>query len=187
MRLTPTFYFTQQIQNVTSTWIPNKNQRLRPSISRHVCNIQCVFYTCGTTPLGLATVRVSNSKATPSWWLPQRRAIRPVADLPSVRGNRHRPRHPVQLCFTTVCTTAREKETRAQVTSSCTRAHTRSQGPTLTWLRLTGWLHWEDDKLPKTLKFCRSSRKPATADFRASSCLAPEQTQKPLTMLFSQP
>jgi len=33
------------------------------------------------------------------------------------------------------------------------------------------WLHWEEDKLPRTLKFLNRSKKPATAALRASSCL----------------
>lgn len=33
------------------------------------------------------------------------------------------------------------------------------------------WLHWEEVKLPRILKFLNRSKKPATAALRASSCL----------------
>lgn len=52
----------------------------------------------------------------------------------------------------------------------------------LTWLTPIDWLHWEDDRLLKTLKFFRSSKNPATADFRALSCLAQKYTGKLLNI-----
>lgn len=67
------------------------------------------------------------------------------------------------------------------------RAQRASRADRLTWLTPMAWLHWEDDRLPNTLKFFRSSRNPATADFRASSCLAPNgQRSNEQTVLISQ-
>lgn len=43
---------------------------------------------------------------------------------------------------------------------------------TRTWLEEIAWLHWLDDKLPNTLKFFSSNKKPVTADFLPSSWLA---------------
>ena len=40
-----------------------------------------------------------------------------------------------------------------------------------TWLEEIAWLHWLDAKLPNTLKFFSSNRKPVTADFLPSSWL----------------
>lgn len=50
--------------------------------------------------------------------------------------------------------------------------HTCCGAPQLTWLEDTVWLHWLDAKLPSTLKFFSSNRKPVTADFLPSSWLA---------------
>lgn len=41
-----------------------------------------------------------------------------------------------------------------------------------TWLEETVWVHWLDAKLPNTLKFFSSNKKPVTADFLPSSWLA---------------
>lgn len=49
--------------------------------------------------------------------------------------------------------------------------HTRDCRTVLTWVAPMAWLHWEEDKLPRTLKFLNRSKKPATAALRASSCL----------------
>lgn len=40
-----------------------------------------------------------------------------------------------------------------------------------TWLDEIAWLHWLDAKLPNTLKFFSSNKKPVTADFLPSSWL----------------
>lgn len=45
-----------------------------------------------------------------------------------------------------------------------------------TWLEEIAWLHWLDDKLPNTLKFFSSNKKPVTADFLPSSWLAKNHT-----------
>lgn len=41
-----------------------------------------------------------------------------------------------------------------------------------TWLEEIAWLHWLEAKLPNTLKFFSSNKKPVTADFLPSSWLA---------------
>lgn len=49
-----------------------------------------------------------------------------------------------------------------------------------TWLEDTAWLHWLDAKLPSTLKFLSSNKKPVTADFLPSNWLAESHTGKEL-------
>lgn len=67
------------------------------------------------------------------------------------------------------------------ITLSCFKLYTRkgtvscvcTEGcrTALTWVAPMAWLHWEEVKLPRILKFLNRSKKPATAALRASSCL----------------
>lgn len=95
-----------------------------------------------------------------------------TANLPSVSDGWYY--HHQTLSFRIICTTrTRVKKSLHQLLHQCTHDKLVWK-KVLTWLTPIDWLHWDDDKLPKTLKFFSSSKNPATADFRASSWLAQE-------------
>lgn len=123
------------------------------------------------TECGLAACQVPSSIATLRLVATIPHSVEHTADLPLAGPEQH-------------CVSGRsalpgqqEEEKPGHMSPSPAAAPT-SRLRHLTWLTPMAWLHWEDDRLPKTLKFFRSSKNPATADFRASSCLAQGQAEK---------
>lgn len=177
------FYLTQHSQNIISTHHQNKKlwDILHFYLTLSLQNPVCVFYiyiqhnSIWTSHMSINTQFKSHLEAS-GYHTEKQFNIQQICHQLSDGWWYHRQ----TLSFRIICTTRTQvkKSLHHQLLHQCT--HKLVWKKVLTWLTPIDWLHWEDDKLPKTLKFFSSSKNPATADFRASSWLAQEQTEKKL-------